>query len=69
MRKSISNFIRENREQIDQQINGVVYRHDGRGGKGRIPSPAPRYNDAERRQWILNDPGLYGWAISEGVRV
>ena len=25
-------------------------------------------NDAERRNWILNDEGLYMWARSEGVR-
>jgi hypothetical protein len=26
-------------------------------------------NDEERRQWILNDEGLYRWARSEGVRI
>lgn len=26
-------------------------------------------DDDERRQWILNDEGLYNWARSEGVRI
>jgi hypothetical protein len=26
-------------------------------------------NDAERRQWVLNDEWLYNWAKSEGVNV
>jgi hypothetical protein len=28
-----------------------------------------RLNDDERRQWILNDEGLYQWARSEGCRI
>lgn len=27
------------------------------------------FNDEERREWILNDEGLYNWARSEGVRI
>ena len=30
---------------------------------------SPYHNDEERRQWILNDEGLYNWARSEGVRI
>lgn len=30
---------------------------------------SPYKNDDERRQWILNDEGLYAWARSEGVRI
>jgi hypothetical protein len=30
---------------------------------------SPYKNDEERRQWILNDEGLYLWAKSEGVRL
>ena len=26
-------------------------------------------NDEERRQWILNDEGLYLWAKDEGVQI
>lgn len=29
---------------------------------------SPYHNDNERRLWVLNDEGLYGWAKSEGVR-
>jgi hypothetical protein len=63
----MKSFIEKNRVAIDAAINGVMYRYDGKGGKGTIPDPAPRRNDEERRQWILNDEGLYQWARSEGV--
>lgn len=66
---TMRDFIRENRTEIDAAINGVIYRYDGRGGRGTIPDPAPRYNDSERRDWITNDEGLYLWARSQGVRV
>jgi hypothetical protein len=65
----MSEFINLNRKQLDAAINGALYRHDGRGGRGVIPVPPPTRNDAERRNWILNDEGLYMWARSEGVRV
>jgi hypothetical protein len=55
--KSIRDFIRENREQLD----GIIRRH----GQGNIDS----LNDEERRLWILNDEDLYRWARSEGVRI
>lgn len=69
MKKSIWTFIREHREELDAAINQAIYRYDGKGGKGKIPTPAPRYNDEERRSWILNDESLYNWARSEGVRI
>jgi len=54
--KSLSEFIAENRKVIDTFIKHVC--------------PNARYsNDEERRQWIMNDEGLYNWARSEGVRV
>ena len=62
-------FIREYRSEIDAAINSVVYRHDGRGWRGTVPDPPPSRNDSERREWILNDEGLYRWARSEGVRI
>jgi hypothetical protein len=65
----MSEFINMNRKQLDAAINGALYRHDGRGGRGVIPVPPPTRNDAERRNWILNDEGLYMWARSEGVRI
>ena len=30
---------------------------------------ADRHSDADRREWILNDEGLYRWAKLEGVRI
>ena len=48
-------FIRENRAALDVAIHRRL---------GDYP-----LNDEDRRQWILNDEGLYQWAQSEGVRV
>lgn len=62
-------FIRKHRQEIDDAINGALYRHDGNGGRGTIPDPPPKRNDEERAQWIANDEGLYSWARSEGVNV
>jgi hypothetical protein len=69
MRKSMVQFIQENRKEIDTAILGVMYRYDGNGGRGTIPENARRFNDVERKQWILNDAGLYDWARAEGVRI
>lgn len=69
MRKSMKDFIRENRSEIDDVINSVLYRHDGNGGRGKIPDPAPARNDDDRKDWIFNDEGLYNWARREGVRI
>ena len=66
---TLRDFIRAHRAEIDAAANTVRYRHDGRGGRGTIPTPAPRYNDEDRRQWVLNDEGLYNWARSEGVKI
>lgn len=54
-RKSIRDFIKENRAELDAAIK-------------RVCSNC-RLNDDERRQWILNDEGLYQWARSSGVRI
>jgi hypothetical protein len=48
-------FIKKNRTELDQCIHNVV--------------PGYKLNDEERRQWILNDEGLYNWARNEGVRI
>lgn len=66
---TLRDFIRRNREAIDATINATVYRYDGNGGRGTVPNPAPRYNDAVREQWIANEESLYNWARREGVRV
>ena len=66
-------FIKSNRTEIDAKINaldaaihGILYRHDGRGGPGRVPPP--RRNDRERADWVSNNDGLYQWARHAGVR-
>jgi hypothetical protein len=72
---TLKQFIRDNRTALDEAIGRAV---------GRVPKmascycplsetdhqhPAPSLNDEERRQWILNDEGLYRWARSEGCRI
>lgn len=57
-RPSLRDFIRDNRPAIDGVIASL-----------RQDAPDTRYNDDERRLWVLNDEGLYNWAQSEGVRV
>jgi len=66
---TIRNFIKTNRSVIDTHINAVRYRHDGRGGRGVVPTPPPTYNDTERREWVLNDEDLYTLARIKGVKV
>lgn len=48
-------WVRENRKEIDEAIHRIC--------------PGISLNDEDRRQWIYNDPGLYGWARSEGVNI
>lgn len=52
---TLRNFIRENRKSIDDCIKRVCE-------NGTL-------NDEDRRQWVLNDEGLYNWARQSGVRV
>ena len=52
---SLSQFIRDNRDELDAAIQSVV--------------PGAAKNDEERRMWVLNDEGLYNWARNEGVRI
>ena len=52
---TLSNFIKENKQEIDSCIKSVV--------------PDARLNNEEWRLWILNDEGLYNWARKEGVRI
>ena len=46
-------FVRQNRAEIDSVIRS-------NGGS--------KFNDAERRMWVLNDEELYLWAKREGVK-
>lgn len=55
MAKALTQWIKDNREQIDKAIKSVV--------------PNAKLNDTERRQWVLNDEGLYLWAKSERVKI
>ncbi len=52
---TLAEFIKQNKEELDKAIHRVV--------------PNLSLNNEERRQWILNDEGLYRWARSEGCRV
>lgn len=71
----LQEFVRQNRTQLDEIISKAVsfvpatagcFCH--RRGTNHYHE-APKLNDSERRQWILNDEGLYSWARSEGVRI
>jgi len=53
---TLSNFIKENREELDNCI------------KRACPN-AQYFNDEERRQWVLNNESLYNWARSQGVNI
>jgi hypothetical protein len=73
--KPLHDFIAENREQLDAAINRVLC-HVPRTASCYCPlsgtehdHPAKRLSDEDRRQWILNDEGLYNWARSEGVPI
>lgn len=72
---TIREFIRRNRAEIDAGIDHVLC-HVPRTASCYCPKsgtdhqhPAGKHNDEDRRQWILNDEGLYNWARSEGVRI
>ena len=66
---TIREFIKQNRQELDAAILGALYRYDGKGGRGTIPENHETFSDSERRQWILNDEGLYRWARRSGVRI
>jgi len=54
--KKLREWIRQNRHEIDELIRRAC------------PNIGP-LNDDDRRQWILNDEGLYLWAKAEGTNV
>lgn len=71
----LADFIREHAEELDQAINRTL-NHVPRTASCSCPKsgtehehPATRLTNAERRQWILNDEGLYLWARMEGCRI
>ena len=52
MKISLTNWIKQNRKEIDTHIKNVC--------------PNNQYfNDSERRLWVLNDENLYTWAKRE----
>lgn len=67
MATKLTTFIREHRAELDGIIYDAMYRYDGRGGRGlgRAHPNKPRLSDKDRRDWIMNDEGLYNWARSE----
>lgn len=56
---TLRQFIRKHRAELDACIERAL------GG----PDKHRYRNDEERRQWVLNDEGLYRWARSEGVKI
>jgi len=54
---TLREFIRRYRRELDEAIRRALNR------------PEFPLNDQERRQWVLNDEGLYRWAKREGVRI
>lgn len=73
-------FLSEHRGEIDEAIthardfvprtascfchrSGTDHRHTDSDGQ------AARVTDTERREWVLNDEGLYQWARWEGVSI
>lgn len=54
---SLREFIKLHRHELDQCIAHAIRQTN------------PKLNDSERRDWIMNDEGLYNWARSEGVRI
>lgn len=61
MKISLREWIKQNRQQLDECINRVCCRYNQQGEQ----IDKPRRNDDERRLWVLNDEGLYNWARSE----
>ena len=52
---TIEKFIEENKVEIDKAIKRAC--------------PSCDLDNDEREMWIMNDEGLYQWAIDEGVEI
>lgn len=72
----LSEFIKKNKNEIDEAIGramGFVPRQASctcpKRGTDHYHPLEGRLNNDDRRQWILNDEGLYNWARSEGVKI
>lgn len=55
MRKSLAKWIKDNRDEIDDYIHGVV--------------PERKLCDDERKLWALNADELTMWAAEENVNI
>lgn len=73
---TLREFIKQNRAELDRLISNAQNYVPGtascrcpKSGTNHYHDDNIRRNDEERRQWILNDEGLYRWARSEGVRI
>jgi hypothetical protein len=69
----IQDFIDQNREEITSAINRVLC-HVPATASCYCPLSGTDHNhtsqpldDDDLEKWILNDEGLYNWAVSEGV--
>jgi hypothetical protein len=71
----MADFIRENREAIDDVIGRALAHVPASAGcfchrSGMAHDhPRPRITAAMRREWVANDEALYDWARAAGVRV
>lgn len=52
---TLQEFIDNNRAELDSLIREA------------INQPNFELDDDERELWVMNDEGLYNWALSEGV--
>ena len=57
-------FIKVNRKELDEHITKAM-----NGFPAHPSCTTEKFNDNERREWVLNDEGLYRWARSEGVKI
>jgi len=55
VKMTLQEFIDDNRDELDLMIRTA------------IDQPNFDLDDEERRVWIMNDEGLYNWALESGV--
>lgn len=51
----LETFVEEHRQEIDDYIHTV--------------NPNQEIDDEERENWVMNDEGIYEWALNEGVNI
>ena len=72
---TMKQFIMQNRAELDEAIDRAMNYVPKEAscnchlsGTNHTHVSNRRRGDEERRQWVLNDEGLYNWARNEGVR-